>query len=211
MATPPKTPKPPKAGTPAPAPRRSTRKASTAKPATARAPAKPKDTAKAPAETKAAVTTPVEKAASPARKPTAARKPAVRKAAPKAQSSIVGGATASVKTLAAKPVTTVERAVAALPPVDRKAAWSIGAVALAAGAGLLAFFTRGRIGALLGDKAEGHVPTDLLDPKRNADDRAIADFRPDMDAPMTAAEREALRPATGPAPSLSADRGSTIP
>ena len=88
-------------------------------------------------------------------------------------------------------------------------AWSIGAVALAAGAGIAAFLTRGRIAALLsGNGGEGHVPTDLLDPKRNADDRAIADFRPDMSAPMTAAEREALRPATGPAPSMVAARGT---
>ncbi|WP_010162210.1 hypothetical protein [Sphingomonas sp. PAMC 26617] len=88
-------------------------------------------------------------------------------------------------------------------------AWSIGAVALAAGAGVAAFLSRGRISALLSKTSdEGHVPTDLLDPKRNADDRAIADFRPDMSAPMTAAEREALRPATGPAPSLVADRGT---
>ncbi|PTS89041.1 hypothetical protein DBR17_03680 [Sphingomonas sp. HMWF008] len=87
---------------------------------------------------------------------------------------------------------------AALPPVTPRTAWSLGAVALAAGAGIAAFLTRGRIKALLGGKAEeGHVPTDLLDPKRNADDRAVADFRPEMDAVMTAAEREALRPPPG--------------
>ncbi len=94
-------------------------------------------------------------------------------------------------------------------PMTASTAWSIGAVALAAGAGVAAFLSRGRISALLSKTSdEGHVPTDLLDPKRNADDRAIADFRPDMSAPMTAAEREALRPATGPAPSLVADRGT---
>lgn len=88
-------------------------------------------------------------------------------------------------------------------------AWSIGAVALAAGAGIAAFLSRGRIAALLsGSQSEGHVPTDLLDPNRNADDRAVADFRPDMSAKMTPAEREALRPATGPAPSLVSDRGT---
>ncbi len=48
-----------------------------------------------------------------------------------------------------------------------------------------------------------HVPTDLLaDRAPGAHDRAPAAFRPDMDAPMTPAEREALRPATGPGPSL---------
>lgn len=93
-------------------------------------------------------------------------------------------------------------------------AWSLGGLALAAGAGLVAFLTRGRIAAVVegavsprSESSEGHVPTDLLDPNRNADDRAVADFRPDMDAAMTAAEREALRPATGPAPTLVADRG----
>ena len=100
------------------------------------------------------------------------------------------------------------------PSVARpgKIAWSLGGLALAAGAGLVAFLTRGRIAALI-DRAtastpvEGHVPTDLLDPNRNADDRAVADFRPNMDAPMTAGERAALAPATGPSPSLVADRG----
>lgn len=88
-------------------------------------------------------------------------------------------------------------------------AWSIGAVALAAGAGLVVLLTRGRIAGLLGGAAEeGHVPTDLLDPDHNADDRAIAAFRPDMNAAMTAGERAALAPATGPAPTLVADRGS---
>lgn len=91
-------------------------------------------------------------------------------------------------------------------------AWSLGGLALAAGAGLVAFLTRGRIAAAVEGGAdagsdEGHVPTDLLDPNRNADDRAVADFRPNMDAAMTAAERKALRPATGPAPTLTADRG----
>jgi hypothetical protein len=95
-------------------------------------------------------------------------------------------------------------------PMSKGTAWSIGAVALAAGAGIAAFLSRGRIAALLSGSAseEGHVPTDLLDPNRNADDRAVADFRPDMSAAMTAAEREALRPATGSAPSLVSDRGT---
>lgn len=38
--------------------------------------------------------------------------------------------------------------------------------------------------------------------------RAPEAFRPDPTAVPTAEEREALRPATGPAPSLAADRGS---
>ena len=80
---------------------------------------------------------------------------------------------------------------------------------LAAGAGLFAFLTRGRIAELISPAPrEGHVPTDLLDPNRNADDRAIADFRADMDAPLSDADRAALAPATGPSPSLVEDRGS---
>ena len=130
---------------------------------------------------------PSPKPATPARRKSAARKPATRKAgARKAPAK----ASTSPSTLA----------------------WSLGGLALAAGAGLVAFLTRGRIATLVAEETsassgEGHVPTDLLDPNRNVDDRAVADFRPNMDAPMTAAEREALRPATGPAPTLSADRG----
>lgn len=49
---------------------------------------------------------------------------------------------------------------------------------------------------------EGHAAPDLAaDSDLGPDHRAPAAFRPDMDAPMTAAEREALRPATT-APSL---------
>jgi hypothetical protein len=41
-------------------------------------------------------------------------------------------------------------------------------------------------------------------------DRAPEKFRPDPTAIPTPEEREALRPATGPAPSFAADRGSSI-
>lgn len=102
------------------------------------------------------------------------------------------------------------KATNAKPAISANAAWSIGAVVVAAGAGLAAFLTRGRIASALAKAsgtAEGHVPTDLLDPHRNADDRAVADFRPDMDAVMTAAEREALRPPVGK-PSMTASNGS---
>jgi hypothetical protein len=53
-----------------------------------------------------------------------------------------------------------------------------------------------------------HVPTDLLadkDPGTQA--RAIDAFRPDPTAPVPDSMRDALRPATGPAPSLAGDRG----
>ena len=54
---------------------------------------------------------------------------------------------------------------------------------------------------------EGHTAPDLTadaDPGQ----RAPEAFRPDMDAPMTPAEREALRPATGPAPSMVSPEGT---
>lgn len=110
--------------------------------------------------------------------------------------------------------TTVAKATRAvtqrLPKVPATTAWSLGAVLVAAGAGLAAWFTRGAIADAVKKAtgtAEGHVPTDLLGSSRNADDRAVADFRPDMDAIMTASEREALRPPVGK-PSITASNGS---
>lgn len=59
------------------------------------------------------------------------------------------------------------------------------------------------------DPGAEHVPTDLMGDHRPAPgDRAPEAFRPDPTAEPTADEREALRPATGPAPTLVADRGS---
>lgn len=57
--------------------------------------------------------------------------------------------------------------------------------------------------------ADGHAAPDLpRDGSRpDADARAPAHFRPDPTAPVSAADREALRPATGPSPSLVQDRG----
>ena len=46
---------------------------------------------------------------------------------------------------------------------------------------------------------EGHAAPDLA-PGADPVSRAPAAFRPDPQAPMTAAEREALRPATSPVP-----------
>lgn len=60
-----------------------------------------------------------------------------------------------------------------------------------------------------GNPAAEHVPTDLMgDAPVSKDTRAPDAFRPDASAVPTAEEREALRPATGPAPTLAADRGS---
>lgn len=54
-----------------------------------------------------------------------------------------------------------------------------------------------------------HVPTDLMgDRPPTAQDRAIDAFRPDPTAPVPPEMRDSLRPATGPAPSLAADRGT---
>lgn len=57
--------------------------------------------------------------------------------------------------------------------------------------------------------AAEHVPTDLMgDAHPGSDSRPPEAFRPDPTAVPTAEEREALRPATGPAPSMVAERGS---
>lgn len=59
-----------------------------------------------------------------------------------------------------------------------------------------------------GPSPEHAVPDLALDqPRPGANDRAPVAFRPDPTAPVSPAERESLRPATGPSPSLVADRG----
>jgi hypothetical protein len=58
---------------------------------------------------------------------------------------------------------------------------------------------------------EGHAAPDLgADAPVTLHSRAPEAFRPDMDAPMTPAEREALRPAIGPSPTL-VDAGTSMP
>jgi hypothetical protein len=71
----------------------------------------------------------------------------------------------------------------------------------------------GAVGVLLARRRPGnaeHAAPDLaLDqPRPGATDRAPAAFRPDPTAPVPAGEREALRPATGPAPTMVEPRGS---
>ena len=62
-----------------------------------------------------------------------------------------------------------------------------------------------------GNPAAEHVPTDLTgDGHPGNDSRAVEAFRPDPTAVPSEAEKEALRPATGPAPTLVADRGSSF-
>ena len=85
-------------------------------------------------------------------------------------------------------------------------ALSIGAAAIGLGGALLAVFLRSKA-----NPAEHAAPDLALDtPRPGATDRAPDAFRPDPTAVPTKAEREPLRPATGPAPSFAADRGSTL-
>lgn len=57
---------------------------------------------------------------------------------------------------------------------------------------------------------EGHAAPDLAPdkPHPKATDRAPDAFRPDPTAPVPRSEREALRPATGPVPTIVEPRGS---
>ncbi|KQM85988.1 hypothetical protein ASE67_08915 [Sphingomonas sp. Leaf23] len=70
----------------------------------------------------------------------------------------------------------------------------------------------GVVGVLLARRkpSEGHAAPDLALGKGRPGpaDRAPPAFRPDPTAPVTAAERESLRPATGPVPSIVEPRGS---
>lgn len=70
----------------------------------------------------------------------------------------------------------------------------------------------GLFGVLLARRkpTEGHAAPDLaLNKERPGPaDRAPEAFRPDPTAPVSAADREALRPATGPVPSMVEPRGS---
>ena len=78
------------------------------------------------------------------------------------------------------------------------------ALAIAGGALLYDVAARKRL------RADGHEAPDLDEdkPHPGPDHRAPEAFRPDPTAPVPASEREALAPATGPAPTLSEDRGS---
>lgn len=72
-------------------------------------------------------------------------------------------------------------------------ALGIGAAVVGIGAAIAGAFAWLRFS----DVDEGHAAPDLAgDTHPGPGDRAPEAFRPDMDAPMTASEREALRPAT---------------
>jgi hypothetical protein len=81
------------------------------------------------------------------------------------------------------------------------------AVGVAAGLGAIAAIVFGfRAATRRGGGAE-HAAPDLAADRTVGSERAPDAFRPDPTAPVPASEREALRPATGPGPSLVATRG----
>lgn len=86
---------------------------------------------------------------------------------------------------------------------------ALGAIAAGGAAIVLAVRRYGSGNAAEAPGSEGHVPTDLLKGEPvGLHDRAIEAFRPDPLALPTPEEREALRPATGPAPSLVNNEGT---
>lgn len=181
-----KTPKDPSKPAAKPAARRAPRNAA-AKPATRRKPPAPEPVAATSGDSPSAAPAP-----SPAPAPPPVRKARVAKPQ----------ATRAVRAPKPGPAQTVVKAAALALPGGAKA-WTIGAVVAALGAGLAALLTRARIARPTA--REGHEPVDLLQPDRDGPvkhdgERAPEAFRPDMTAPMTAAEREALRPPPGPGP-----------
>lgn len=84
------------------------------------------------------------------------------------------------------------------------AAGLIGAVAAGIGAALkFGWFDR----YFPADDAEHAAPDLAADAPTPGTTRAPEAFRPDPTAPVPASERESLRPATGPGPTLAATRG----
>lgn len=92
--------------------------------------------------------------------------------------------------------------------LDTSTALSIGAALLTAGAAIAGFLARRRIAALVQPAETDAADLALDTPRPTADDRAPVEFRPDMDAPISAEDREALRPTTSPAPSLVSAAGT---
>lgn len=80
---------------------------------------------------------------------------------------------------------------------------AVGALAAGVGAALsLGWFDR-----FFPGNAEHPAPDLAADAPAPGTNRAPDAFRPDPTAPVPASEREGLRPATGPAPTLAANRG----
>jgi hypothetical protein len=83
------------------------------------------------------------------------------------------------------------------------AATAIGAIAT----GLASAIHFGLFDRFFAPKDGHHAPELEGDHHPGPNERASEHFRPDPTAPVSAADREALRPATGPAPGFSANRG----
>lgn len=83
--------------------------------------------------------------------------------------------------------------------LNTSTALSIGAAVLTVGAAVAGWLARRQIAAWAATGSAEHEAPDLAlgQPRPDGDTRAPVDFRPDIDAPMSSAEREALRPATG--------------
>ncbi|SOB79556.1 hypothetical protein SAMN06297144_0614 [Sphingomonas guangdongensis] len=85
---------------------------------------------------------------------------------------------------------------------SRVAAIGIGTTLIAGGAALLGIFANRRGWLATTGNAEHAAPDLALDAPRPGTNRAPDAFRPDPTAPVPESEREGLRPATGPAPTL---------
>ncbi|RDE05830.1 hypothetical protein [Sphingomonas aracearum] len=81
---------------------------------------------------------------------------------------------------------------------------ALGAITVAVGAGLALLARRERTSG--GEHPVPDLAADAPDPGRSGA-RAPVDFRPDPTAVPDKSEYDSLRPATGPAPTLSATRG----
>lgn len=114
-----------------------------------------------------------------------------------------------------KPATTPKRRAPAKRPAKRQtkqaarrtswtriAAVGAGATLIAGGAALLGILANRRGWLISPGNAEHEAPDLALDAPRPGTNRAPDAFRPDPTAPVPASEREGLRPATGPAPTL---------
>lgn len=90
------------------------------------------------------------------------------------------------------------------PKTFGRNALAVGAAAIGLGGAVLALWLRAKR-----NPAEHAAPDLALDqPRPGAGDRAPEAFRPDPTAVPSRAERESLRPATGPSPSMVVDRGT---
>ena len=81
-------------------------------------------------------------------------------------------------------------------------------IGVAAGLGAIAAIVAGFVAVTRRTRSAEHAAPDLAaDAAPVGSQRAPEAFRPDPTAPVPESEREALRPATGPGPTLTAMRG----